>query len=100
MFLSVTAYSLGSYWTTAGITYFEQAKQNFGLGQDDKLLGFFYIGYVAKPVTAISKRQPIQEKTKWVDSEAQAANTGFGVIGAGRCNLHLQQHGSICSGGT
>lgn len=82
MFLSVTAYNLGSYWTTAGITYFEQAKQNFGLGQDDKLLGFFYIGYIGKPVTAISKRKPIQEKTKWIDSEAQAANMGFGVIGA------------------
>ena len=23
---------------------------------------------------------------------------GFGVIGAGRCYLHLQQHGSTCSG--
>jgi len=29
-----------------------------------------------------------------------AANMGFGVIGAGRCNLHHQQHGSICSGRT
>ena len=25
---------------------------------------------------------------------------GFGVIGAGRCNLQLQQHGSSCSGRT
>ena len=31
---------------------------------------------------------------------AQAANMGFGVIGAGRCYLHQQQHGSICSGRT
>ncbi len=29
-----------------------------------------------------------------------AANRGFGVIGASRCNLHLQQHGSFCSGRT
>jgi len=29
-----------------------------------------------------------------------AANIGFGVIGAGRCYLHLQQHGSSCSGWT
>ena len=29
-----------------------------------------------------------------------AANMGFGVIGAGRCYLHLQQHGSFCSGRT
>ena len=25
---------------------------------------------------------------------------GFGVIGAGRCYLHLQQHSSSCSGWT
>lgn len=69
MFLSVTAYNLGCYWTTAGITYFEQAKEHFGLGQDDKLLGFFYIGYVAKPITAISKREPIQKKVTWVSND-------------------------------
>ena len=27
-----------------------------------------------------------------------AANIGFGVIGAGLCNLHPQQHGGSCSG--
>jgi len=68
MFLTVTAYGLGCYWSSAGITYFEQAKQYFDLGTSDKLLGFFYIGYVAKPVIAVSKRQPIQEKVRWVDS--------------------------------
>jgi hypothetical protein len=30
----------------------------------------------------------------------RTANMGFGVIGAGRCNLHQQQHGSSCSGRT
>ncbi len=29
-----------------------------------------------------------------------AGNIGFGVIGAGRCNLHLQQRGGSCSGWT
>jgi hypothetical protein len=29
-----------------------------------------------------------------------AYNMGFGVIGAGRCNLQLQQHGASCSGWT
>jgi len=66
MFLSVTAYGLGCYWTTAGITYFEEAKAHFGLESADKLLGFLYIGYVKKPVTAISKRQPINSKVRWI----------------------------------
>ena len=32
--------------------------------------------------------------------EGHTYNIGFGVIGAGRCYLHLQQHGSSCSGMT
>ncbi|MBV8389909.1 MAG: cation diffusion facilitator family transporter [Mucilaginibacter sp.] len=66
MFLSVTAYGLGSYWTTAGITYFEEAKPFFGLQPKDKLLGFFYIGYPAKTITAISKRNPLDVNAEWI----------------------------------
>lgn len=69
MFLTVTAYGLGCYWSTASITYFEEAKPYFDLGSDDKLLGFFYIGYVAKPIIAISKRGSIRDKVKWVDKK-------------------------------
>lgn len=68
MFLSVIAYDLGCYWTTAGITYFEEAKSHFGLESGDKLLGFLYMGYVEKPVTAISKRKPISSKVNWIDN--------------------------------
>ncbi len=69
MFLTVTAYGLGSYWSTAGITYFEETKPFFDLSPDDKILGFFYIGYVAKPYTTPSKRGAIQEKVRWVDKD-------------------------------
>ncbi|WP_313410972.1 nitroreductase family protein [Sphingobacterium multivorum] len=67
MFLSVTAYGLGCYWTTAGITYFEETKSYFGLESEDKLLGFLYMGYVEKTVTAISKRKPISGKVNWIN---------------------------------
>ncbi|MDB5088524.1 MAG: nitroreductase [Mucilaginibacter sp.] len=69
MFLSVTAYGLGSYWTSAGITYFEEAKPYFGLQPKDRLLGFFYIGYPAKPITAVSKRNPLEVSTKWITTD-------------------------------
>jgi nitroreductase len=65
MYLSVTAYGLGGYWTTGGITYRPQAKSFFGLGENDKLLGFFYIGHIAVS-SPHSKRKPIEEKVKWV----------------------------------
>jgi nitroreductase len=66
IYLSVTAYGLGGYWTTGGITYKEEAKSFFGLGEADKLLGFFYIGQVAIPSTGGS-RQPIEQKLNWIN---------------------------------
>ena len=66
MYLSLTAYGLGGYWTTGGVTYKENAKSFFGLGENDKLLGFFYIGHIAIPSSG-AKRQPLEEKVKWVN---------------------------------
>ncbi|MEO5893995.1 MAG: nitroreductase [Ferruginibacter sp.] len=65
IYLSVAAYGLGGYWTTGGITYLEKAKYQFGLGDADKLLGFFYIAHVAIP-SPKGKRKPIEEKVAWV----------------------------------
>jgi len=65
IYLSVTAYGLGGYWTTGGVTYLEEAKTFFGLGEPDKLLGFFYIGQVAIPSPS-GKRSPLDEKVNWM----------------------------------
>jgi nitroreductase len=43
--LSAHAYGLGGFWSTGGITYTDEAKAFFGLGPEDKLLGFFNLGY-------------------------------------------------------
>lgn len=67
IYLSVTAYGLGGYWTTGGITYEEAAKSFFGLGEADRLLGFFYIGEVAIPSGA-AKRSPLEDKITWVNA--------------------------------
>jgi len=65
IYLSVTAYGLGGYWTTGGITYKEEAKSFFGLEAADKLLGFFYIGHVAVPSTGGS-RSPLDQKVNHI----------------------------------
>lgn len=67
IYLSVAAYGLGGYWTTGGATYMEEAKAHFGLGPEDKLMGFFYIGYIAVP-SPHAKRRPLNEKVAWIDS--------------------------------
>jgi nitroreductase len=65
IYLSTTVYGVGGYWTTGGVTYNPKAKSFFGLGEDDKLLGFFYLGHVAAPSPA-GKRKPLDEKMVWV----------------------------------
>ena len=67
IYLSVTAYGLGGYLTTGGVTYKEKAKAFFGLGEADKLLGFFYIGHVAVP-SVTAKRLPLEERMTWINS--------------------------------
>lgn len=67
IYLSITAYGLGGYWTTGGITYNEKAKPFFGLEEEDKLLGFFYVGHVAQP-SPKGKRKPLEEKVVWMNS--------------------------------
>jgi nitroreductase len=66
IYLSTGAYGIGGYWSTGGVTYFEEAKSFFGLGEKDRLMGFFYLGFVQ---TASPKgfRIPIRDKTQWVD---------------------------------
>ncbi|MEO6070896.1 MAG: nitroreductase [Chitinophagaceae bacterium] len=65
MYLTTTVYGIGGYWTTGGITYNEKAKAFFGLDEEDKLLGFFYIGQVAIPSPG-AKRKPLEEVMEWV----------------------------------
>jgi nitroreductase len=66
IYLTISAYDgIGGYWSTGGITFIEEAKPLFGLGPDDKLMGFFYLGYVKVP-SVPGKRKPIQEKVNWV----------------------------------
>jgi nitroreductase len=65
MYLTATAYGIGCYLSTGGVTNFPEAKSFFGLGEDDKLVGFIHIGVPnGSPVS--SKRKPIEEKVKWI----------------------------------
>ena len=65
MYLTATAYGVGCYLGTGGITYFEEAKEFFDLGPDDKLLGFLHVGVPSREVPD-GKRRPITEKVKWI----------------------------------
>ena len=64
MHLTCTAYGLGAFWSTPKLIYTTQMNQYLGLGEKDKCLGLFYIGY---PEIEWPKahRRPIDYTTEW-----------------------------------
>jgi len=67
MSLTAAAYGVGSYWGTGGVTYMEEAKPFFNLGERDKLLGFLFLG-IPKTMPSKGRRSPIAEKVRWVEN--------------------------------
>lgn len=66
MYLTATAYGVGAYLSTGGITYFDVAKKIFNLEKDDRLIGFLHIGTV-KEWPKPNKRELIEKKMIWYD---------------------------------
>lgn len=66
MYLTATAYGVGCYLSTGGITSFEEAKSFFGLGAEDKLCGFLHVG-IPQGKIAEGRRRPVNEKVTWVN---------------------------------
>lgn len=67
MMLTASSHAVGCYWTTGGFQFYDEAKYFFGLEQEDKLLGFLFIGIPKKDLKAPKGfRKPIEDKVQWV----------------------------------
>ncbi|MBB6460866.1 nitroreductase family protein [Flammeovirga kamogawensis] len=66
MALTVTEMGYGAYWSTGGMVKFKEAKEFFGLREEDQLLGLFYIGKVVT-TKKDGKRGVITDKVTWVN---------------------------------
>ncbi len=67
MQLTASAYGIGCYWSTGGVTFYEEAKPFFGLGSKDKLLGFLFIGTPKSDKWPEGRRNSIDDKVTWVN---------------------------------
>lgn len=67
MHLSCTAYGLGGFWATPKLIYSAQMNDFLGLGEKDKCLGLFYIGYPAIEWPK-AHRKPLEYTTEWIDA--------------------------------
>ncbi len=66
MYLTCTAYGLGGFWSTGAVITGEGIRGFLGLGEQDRCLGLFYIGY---PAIEWPKgyRKPLNEFVSWVE---------------------------------
>jgi nitroreductase len=64
MHLTCTAYGLGGFWSTPKAIYSQQMNDFLEIGEKDKCLGLFYIGYpnIEWPK---AHRKPIEYVTRW-----------------------------------
>ncbi|WP_109832975.1 nitroreductase family protein [Reichenbachiella versicolor] len=66
MLLTAQANGIGAYWSTGGVTFYKDVNAHFGLGSEDKLLGFLYVGVPKVKNLPKGKRKPIEDKVNWV----------------------------------
>lgn len=68
MYLTCTAWGLGAFWSTPKLIYTPEMNAFLGLGENDKCLALFYVGY-PKPDLEWPKahRKPIEYFTTWVN---------------------------------
>lgn len=65
MYLTCTAYGLGGFWSTPKLIYTKEMNDFLGLGEKDRCLGLFYVGYPAQEWPK-GQRKPIEYVTKWI----------------------------------
>lgn len=65
MYLTATAYGVGGYLSTGGITFFPESNAAFGLSPEDRIVGFFHIG-MPKNTNLAGRRNPVEGKVTWV----------------------------------
>jgi nitroreductase len=64
MYLTCTAYGLGGFWATPGIARLDAFKEFLKIGEKDKCVGVFYIGYPSIEWPK-AHRKPLEYVTEW-----------------------------------
>jgi nitroreductase len=68
IYLTATAYGIGCYLSTGGVTYFQESRSAFGLAEEDILIGFIQLGVSKSDLPVTGRRKPIDEKVSWVSA--------------------------------
>ncbi|HRH58781.1 MAG TPA: nitroreductase [Chitinophagales bacterium] len=60
--------NIATYWGTGGMCYHPKMKSYFGFGEQDRIMGFLYLGYTDKTPADGFRNSSINEKTTWFNS--------------------------------
>jgi nitroreductase len=63
--LGATANGIAAFWSTSGMLHKPVMKEHLGLREEDKMLGFLYLGYSELPLMEGKRIIPISEKIEW-----------------------------------
>jgi nitroreductase len=66
MWLGATDLGLAAYWGSGGMTYTAAMQDYLGLRDQDKVLGFFFLGYADGDIPEGRRIKPLTEKVKWM----------------------------------
>ena len=70
MYLTCTAWGLGSFWSSPKLIYGEEMNAFLEIGEKDKCLALFYVGYVKEDYEwPKGQRRPIEYFTTWHEQE-------------------------------
>ncbi|WP_298709259.1 nitroreductase [Chitinophaga sp.] len=66
LWLAATAQNIAVYWGSGGMTYTPAMQDYLGLRDEDKVLGFLYLGYTEEAPRTGRRLKPLEEKVKWM----------------------------------
>lgn len=66
MYITCSAYGLAGYWGSGGLTYTQEMKDFLGIGEQDKCLGLFHVGYPDVEWPKKTERMERRLVTDWV----------------------------------
>ncbi len=64
MYLTAAAHGLGAFYSTPKVIYVDRAKEFLELGEKDRWMGIFYVGYPSADWPE-GKRRPVEEKVAY-----------------------------------
>lgn len=66
MLLTAGTCGLAAYWGTGGMCYHPALKNALGFGENDRIMGFLYLGYTDQPHPEGFRNSGIEEKVRYV----------------------------------